>query len=337
MVSRMFIIAEAGVNHNGSLERALEMVRTAAECGADAVKFQTFRAEALVAASAPMAEYQKTNTGTDRSQLDMLRELELSTADFSAIRDECQRASIEFMSTPFDEVSADELDALGMQTWKIPSGELTNIELIQHVAKKRGRVILSTGMGTMDEVSDAIGWVRSAGQNDLWVLQCVSAYPAPFADLNLRAMHTMATAFGVRAGLSDHSLGIEAGIASAALGACCVEKHFTLSRQLPGPDHAASLEPSELQTMILSIRNIEAAMGSGEKLRTASEADTALVARRSWTLGEPVDADTPLTRSHLRLLRPGTGIAPKNLDSIVGKRLVAPRPAGHVLTEEDLR
>jgi len=381
VVKHTFIIAEAGVNHNGSLARALDLVRVAAEVGADAVKFQTFKAEALVSASAPMADYQKTNMGEDGAQLAMLKALELSFADFQAIAEECARCGIEFMSTPFDESSADELEQLGMTTWKIPSGEVTNLPLIRHIAGKPGRVILSTGMSDLEEVRMAVEAIRScvaksnlpppwggggfegasatektgAGslttpspcplplgsvgegvQNPLVILHCTSSYPAPFSSLNLRAMETLRREFDVETGLSDHSVGIEAAVAAVALGATFIEKHFTLDRNLPGPDHKASLEPGELKQMIQAIRNIEVALGDGEKRITGIELNTRDVARRSCVLVTDLSAGHVLTRSDITLRRPGTGIQPADLDNLIGKTLKRDIKQGELFAWEDL-
>ena len=388
MVKPVFIIAEAGVNHNGSLARALELVRVAAASGADAVKFQTFKAEALVSASAPMADYQKANTGEDGSQLAMLKALELSLSDFQEIANECERCGIEFMSTPFDEESADALASLGMQTWKIPSGEVTNLPLIQHIAAKPGRVILSTGMCDLEEVRQAVeavcnsspyagggGGSRSetegvssspregevaprsgdGGGNpgltplpdfvgtppckqggELVILHCTSSYPAPFATLNLRAMKTLKDAFDVEVGLSDHSEGIEAAIAAVAMGATCIEKHFTLDRTLPGPDHKASLEPDELKIMVQSIRNVELALGDGVKQITDVERNTRDVARRSCVAAHNLDPDQILTREDIELRRPGTGIPPAELEKLIGKRVRRAMVQGTILTWGDV-
>jgi N-acetylneuraminate synthase len=328
-----FIIAEAGVNHNGSVEMARHLIDVAAEAGADAVKFQTFRAEALVTASSPKAEYQLQTTSKQESQLDMLRRLELSRPAHRELQLYCHQRKISFLSTPFDESAVDFLDQLGVPAFKISSGDVTDIPLLEHVARKGKPVILSTGMSDIEEVRGAVQMIR-AGGCDLVLLQCVSNYPANPADVNLRAMQTMATEFDVPVGYSDHTTGIEVALAAVALGACVIEKHFTLDRDLPGPDHKASLEPSELAHMIEGIRKVEAALGDGRKARAASESDTARAARRSLTAAQEISAGTRLTRDMIAIQRPGTGLSPALLSSLVGRTLRIDVHAGSLLSLE---
>jgi N,N'-diacetyllegionaminate synthase len=335
--NRTFIIAEAGVNHNGSLAKALELIEVAASAQADAVKFQTFRAEDLVTSTAPKAEYQKRATGENQSQFEMLKSLELTMADFQVLFDHCQKHGIEFMSTPFDENSADELEGLGMSTFKIPSGELTNHPLIRHIAQKQKPVILSTGMATLDEVHQAVEAIRSVGNTQFQLLHCVSDYPADPATVNLRAMQVMRERFQVPVGFSDHTLGIHIPIAAVAMGASCIEKHFTLDKSLPGPDHQASLCPQELHQMVSQIREVESAFGNGIKQPTEAERKTALIARRSVVLAHDLPAGHLLTSSDLILRRPGTGLPPRELPYLVNRKLNLNLPKDHILQESDLK
>ncbi len=327
-----FIIAEAGVNHNGSFESAIELADVAKKAGADAVKYQTFKAESLTSKHAKKAEYQSVTTGSGESQQDMLRRLELSYDQFSQLKDYCDSIGIEFMSTPFDEASADFLHSIGMKRFKIPSGEATNPLLIQRVAGFGKPMILSTGMCNLGEVEQAIQWVRKTGSDaDLWILHCVSAYPADPSTMNLRAMATISQAFDVPTGFSDHSMGIHVSIAAAALGACCIEKHFTLDKYLPGPDHQASLEPQELATMIASIRDVESSLGDGVKRMMPNEENTAAVARKSWILGRDMRAGEAISATDLVLKRPGTGIPGARLEEILGRTLRADAEADTML------
>jgi N-acetylneuraminate synthase len=318
---RCFLIAEAGVNHNGDLGRALEMVRVAAEAGADAIKFQTFKSEALASRFAPKAEYQARNTGDQRSQLEMLKELELSAEAFQELKRACDEAGILFLSTPFEEESARFLDELGVAAFKVGSGELTNLPLLRALARSGRPLILSTGMATLEEVADAVEAVRGAGDPPLALLHCVSMYPAPCEEYNLRAMATMEAAFGVPVGLSDHTLGWEATLAAVALGASIIEKHFTLDRSLPGPDHLASLDPQELKEMITQLRRVESAMGDGLKRPTPSEANSRAVGRKSIVAAKALPAGHVLAATDLGVKRPGLGIPPGRLEALVGRRL----------------
>jgi N,N'-diacetyllegionaminate synthase len=303
------IIAEAGVNHDGLLERALALVDAAHAARADAVKFQTFRAEALVSPGAAKAEYQKQDRA-EESQLEMIRRLELPFDAFPAIQTRAAERGLLFLSTPFDELSADWLAQLEVPAFKVGSGDLTNLPFLRYLARRGVPLILSTGMSTLREVRDAVDAVRETAPVPLALLHCVSSYPADPADANLRAMATLAAAFEVPVGYSDHTAGIETALAAVALGACVVEKHLTLDRALPGPDHAASLEPDAFARMVEGIRTVERALGDGIKRPRPSEADAASVARRSLVITRDLEAGTVLDGSHVAIRRPGTGIPP---------------------------
>ena len=328
----VFVIAEAGVNHNGDLEMAKRLIDVAIKAGADAVKFQTFKAETLVTATAPKAEYQTQTTPVDESQLEMLRKLELSNEDHDELSAYCRRTGILFLSTPFDEDSADLLDALSVPVFKISSGDLTNTPLLEHVAKKRKPVILSTGMADLAEVRDAVETLNAAGCDEVVLLHCVSDYPADPADVNLRAIQTLRKTFNLPVGFSDHTQGLEVALAAAALGASVIEKHFTLDRNLPGPDHRASLEPDELTRFVSGIRTVESSLGSGEKVPTAREIETAKVARRSIVATQTIPAGTIVERNMIAAKRPGTGLPPARLNSIVGRKTRIEIPVGTLLT-----
>lgn len=322
-----FFIAEAGVNHNGSPEIALKLVETAARCGADAVKFQTFTAEKLVRRGAEKAAYQKAATG-EGDQFEMLKQLEMSPELHHALISRCEELDIEFMSTPFDEEAADFLLAAGMRRIKIPSGEITNWPFLRFLAKKNVPLILSTGMASLEEVveaADVIADVRAnlgltgALSSMLCILHCTSNYPAHSQDVNLRAMHTIAKATGLPVGYSDHTLGLAVSTAAVALGATVIEKHFTLDKTLPGPDHQASLDPEELAQLIAQIRVAELALGSDIKAPTASELPVRALVRRSVCLVRDVKAGERLSAQDLCLLRPGNGIPPAALDQVIGR------------------
>jgi len=332
-----FIIAEAGVNHNGNFDLAQQMVEVAARCGADAVKFQTFKAERLVAPNAPKAGYQLRATLTDESQFEMLRRLELSAAAHRELMHHCQKQGLLFMSTPFDEESADLLQDLGVALFKIPSGEITNLPFLAHVGCKGRPMIVSTGMSSLEEVAAAVRTIEEAGNRDLILLHCVSDYPANPADANLRAMSTMSETFHVPVGYSDHTPGIEVALAAVAMGACVIEKHFTLDRNLPGPDHRASLEPGELAALVRGIRIVEAALGHGRKEPAASEASAAAVARRSIVAAHDIPAGARLTGDMLTIKRPGTGLAPAMRSHLVGRIAAQDIPTNTILTWEMIR
>lgn len=323
------IIAEGGVNHNGSLEMALKLVREAAAAGADYVKFQTFKAERLVSPSARKADYQREACG-EGSQLDMLRRLELSENDFEKIAGECRRCGIGFMSTPFDDESIDALNRIGMDYWKIPSGEITNLPYLRKVASKGGKIILSTGMSTLAEVAEALRALTAAGAktSEIYLLHCTTQYPAPYESVNLRAMDTLRSLPCAGVGYSDHTRGTEVAVAAAALGAEIIEKHFTLDRSLPGPDHQASLNPVELREMVSQIRHIELALGSGEKIVAEAERGNIAVARRSIVARNRIEKGEILSEKNLAALRPGDGLSPMMWDEVVGTRAIRAFEAG---------
>lgn len=337
----VFFIAEAGVNHNGDAHRALAMVDAAASAGADAIKFQTFTAESLVSPLAQKADYQKRETG-DGTQFAMLKALEMSDDLHRALVERCAAAGIEFMSTPFDANALDFLASLGMKRIKVPSGEITNHPFLKAVAAKALPVILSTGMATMDEIHDAVAVIRGVwrtidAEPDLTILHCTSNYPAAPGDVNLRAMQTIAAQTGLPVGYSDHTLGLAVSTAAVAMGAMVIEKHFTLDRNLPGPDHRASLTTEEMAALILQIRDVEAALGSPVKAPTESELPVRAVARRSVCVRTSLPAGHCLTADDLVLLRPATGIPPRDLDSLPGQSLARPLDAGTPITRDDLR
>ena len=328
----VFIIAEAGVNHNGSLELAKKLVDAAVAAGADAVKFQTFVPEEVVSAAVARAPYQKANMrGREESQLEMIRRLALSEEDFRTLKDYCDRAGIVFLSTPFDCRSVDLLHALGVPLFKIPSGELTNHRFLRYVAARGKPLVVSTGMATLGEVEEAVEVLRQAGAQEITLLHCTTAYPAPYEEVNLRAMLTLKQAFGLPVGYSDHTLGIEVAVAAVALGACAVEKHFTLDRRMEGPDHKASLEPHELAALVGAIRNIEKALGDGIKRPGAGERENMPCARRSLVAAKDIAAGEVITEEKLAVRRPGTGIPPKMFDVVVGRRARVNIAAGTVL------
>lgn len=334
--SPCFVIAEAGVNHNGSLDMALQLVDAAAECGADAVKFQTFRADALATADAPKAAYQEAGTSPKDSQQAMLRALELSEADHRALQARCAERNILFLSTPFDEACGDLLERLDLPAFKLPSGELTNLPFLAHMARKERPLILSTGMATLEEVRTAVDTVRRHGAPPFALLHCLSNYPADPREANLRAMQTLQTEFQVPVGYSDHTPGHAIAWAAVAMGACILEKHFTLDRSLPGPDHRASLEVDELKALIEGLRLVEASFGDGVKRPSPTEADTARVARKSLVVVKPLPKGHVLAPEDLRMKRPGTGLPATALDQVLGRTLARDLAPDHLLTWEDL-
>ena len=315
-----FIIAEAGVNHNGSVEMAKKLIDTAKEAGVDAVKFQTFKTEEIVTKSAKKALYQKETTGLQESQYEMLKKLELKEDDFKELASYAEKRGIIFLSSPFDEESADLLEQLKVPVFKVGSGEITNFPLLKHIAKKEKPIILSTGMATLGEVEEALNVIRSEGVEDVILLHCVSNYPARIEDVNLRAMETLKQAFKNPVGFSDHTLGITAPIAAVALGACVIEKHFTLDRNSPGPDHKASLEPDELKEMVKTIRDVEKALGGGIKRPTKEEEEVKKVVRRSIVAKMDIFEGAIITEDMLDVKRPGMGIEPKYVDMVVGRK-----------------
>lgn len=319
----VYIIAEAGVNHNGSLALAEKLVDAAKDAGADCVKFQTFIAENIVSKNAMKADYQKQQTLPEETQHDMLKKLELSFDEFRQLKDYCKSKNIEFMSTAFDSESIDFLNSLGMATWKIPSGDITNLPYLMKIAKLSRPVILSTGMSTMEDIEAALKVLRENGSGNITVLHCTTEYPAPYGEVNLRAMQTIKQEFNVPVGYSDHTRGIEIPIAAVALGADIIEKHFTLDRTMEGPDHQASLEPDELKAMVRSIRNVEAALGSGIKLPAVSEKKNMAVARKSIIAKNDIKAGELFTEDNLTVKRPGSGISPMRWLEVIG--MTAPR------------
>jgi len=330
-----FIIAEAGVNHNGDLNLAHQLIDRAAQAGVDAVKFQTFTAQKLVTALAPKAEYQLQNTGSDESQFEMLRRLELSPEAHADLWEYCREKGLLFMSTPFDEESVDFLDQLGMKIVKVASGELTNVPLLIRIAKKGRPMIVSTGMASLDEVEAAVRTVKQYN-DQIALLHCVSEYPANPADVNLRAMQTMADNFDTVVGFSDHTLGIVAPLVAVALGASIIEKHFTLDRSLPGPDHRASLEPPELLKMVEGIRIAEAVLGDGRKQPTAAELRTAGVVRKSLVAARDIPAGTILTVDLIAMQRPGNGLPPAMRENLIGRTVRISLKQGTPFTLENL-
>jgi len=330
-----FVIAEAGVNHNGLLETAFSLVDVAFYAGADAVKFQTFRPELLASPTAGKAAYQQETTDASESQLAMLEKLALSFDDFAKVKAHCEKKGIIFLSTPFDYESAAFLDQLGMTCVKIPSGELVNLPFLAHIGSQKKPVILSTGMGSLEEVRAAVFTLEKAGCPGMAILQCVSNYPAAAADANLRAMHTLAQ-FGYPTGYSDHTLGIEVALASVALGAAVLEKHFTLDKAMEGPDHRCSLGPDELKALVAGVRAVQSSLGTGRKEAAVAERDTAMAARRSLFLRQAVAAGAVLRAEDLEALRPGDGISPAKFEQILGRKARHSLPARHKLTMEDL-
>ena len=331
---RCFVIAEAGVNHNGDLDLGRALVRAAADAGADAVKFQTFSAERLVTATAPKATYQIERTDPEETQRGMLQGLELGMHEHQELIKECARHNILFLSSPFDEESADLLAELDVVAYKVPSGEITNLPYLRHLASKRRPLIVSTGMSNMEEVASAVAAIRETADVPVVLLHCVSLYPAPAAGSNLRAMDTMRAAFGVPVGFSDHTEGSAIALAAVAMGADMIEKHLTTSRSLPGPDHAASLEPGELGLLIAEIRAVESARGDGVKRPLPAEAATAATARKSLVAAVDIPKGKVISRDMLAVKRPGTGLPPAQMETIVGRKARTTISAGSVITPE---
>jgi N-acetylneuraminate synthase/N,N'-diacetyllegionaminate synthase len=333
----VFVIAEAGVNHNGNLETALRLVDAAADAGADAVKFQTFKSEDLVVEAAEMAEYQKQNLGMQESQLAMLKKLELAEADYPALLARCRERNIIFLSTPHSgQGSLDFLARLNVPAFKFGSGELTNLPFLRSAARYGRPLILGTGMSTLDEVREAYEAMYAAGAREIVFLHCTSNYPCRLAEVNLRAMRTMAESLPTPVGYSDHTLDIQVPVMAVAMGASVIEKHFTLSRSMPGPDHASSLEPEELKRMVLAIRKAETILGSAHKRPNPSEFSTMAVARKSLVTIAPVRSGERFTASNVGIKRPGTGLLPKLYDRVLSYSAARDVPSGHVLTPDDV-
>jgi N,N'-diacetyllegionaminate synthase len=319
-MNKVFIIAEAGVNHNGSINLAKKLIDVASESGADAVKFQTFKAEKLVSKHAQKADYQKETTDKNESQFEMIKKLELDSDTHKELMAYCKTKNIIFLSTPFDHDSIDLLSDLGLEIFKIPSGEITNLPYLRHIGKLNKKVILSTGMADIGEIEDALDVLIAAGtkKENITVLHANTEYPTPMEDVNLKAMVTIGNTFDIAFGYSDHTLGIEVDIAAVALGACCIEKHFTLDKTMEGPDHKASLEPDELKAMVKAIRNIELALGSCVKKPSKSEIPNMQIARKSIVAKIDIKKGEILTEEKITIKRPGNGINPMRWDEIVG-------------------
>ena len=319
-MSKTLIIAEAGVNHNGSIDMAKRLIEAAAEAGVDYVKFQTFKSEKLVSRHATKADYQKANTGGEDSQLKMLQQLELSRDDHFLLIEHCKKCGIKFLSTAFDLESIEFLHSLNLDLWKIPSGEITNLPYLRSIAQKGGRVIMSTGMCDLSDIEAALKVLISNGtpEENITLLHCNTEYPTPWNDVNLRAMHDIAKRFNVPVGYSDHTRGIEVPIAAVALGATVIEKHFTLDNNLPGPDHKASLEPHQLKAMVDAIRHIECALGSGTKQVSESERKNMAIARKSIVAATEIKKGELFTPQNITVKRPGGGISPMKWDEVIG-------------------
>ena len=331
-MSSVYIIAEAGVNHNGDPDLAKKLISECAKAGADAVKFQTFKAETLVAKSALKADYQKNCTGSDESQFDMLKKLELDYDIHKELMSYAEAKGIQFLSSAFDLESIDLLDELGLPVFKIPSGEITNLPYLRKTARLGKKTILSTGMSSMEDIEAALTVLRENGAKEIVVLHCNTEYPTPMEDVNLKAMNTIGEAFNVEVGYSDHTLGIEVPIAAVALGAIVIEKHFTLDKTMPGPDHKASLEPNELKQMVAAIRNIEKALGDGIKVPTASEKRNMAVARKSIVAKKDISVNETFTEENLTIKRPGTGISPMEWDNVIGTKAAKKYMSDDVIT-----
>ncbi len=322
-MNKLLIIAEAGVNHNGSFVLAKKLVDKAVEAGADIIKFQTFKSQNLSSKFAAKAEYQKRQTGANESQLDMLKKLELSYDEFIELKGYCDEKGIEFLSTAFDGDSIEFLESLNMKRWKIPSGEITNLPYLIKIARTGKPVILSTGMSTMEDIRAAVTVLRENGSNDITLLHCTTEYPVPLNEVNLSAMLTIRNEFGVRVGYSDHTTIIDIPIAAVGMGAAVIEKHFTLDKNMEGPDHKASLEPGELKDMVIALRNVELAMGNGVKCPTDSERKNMIIARKSIIAKRNITQGEIFTEDNLTVKRPGNGISPMRWFAVIG--LKAPR------------
>ena len=316
--SPCFIIAEAGVNHNGNISLAKKLIDAAKDADVDAVKFQTFFTENLVTKTAPKAKYQKITTGAAGTQYEMLKNLELRKEEFIELKEYAEKAKIIFLSTPYGKESSDFLEQIGVSGFKISSAEITNIPLVTHIAKKALPMIVSTGMSTLGEVGEAVSVIKASKNNEIILLHCNFNYPAEIGEINLRAMETLRKAFGLPVGYSDHTLGVEVLVAAVALGACVIEKHFTLDRNLPGPDHRVSLEPDELEIMVKSIRNVEKALGSFIKQPSKSEAPNRKISRRSLVANRDISKGVRITKGMINIKRPGTGIMPKHYNAVIG-------------------
>ena len=331
-----YIIAEAGVNHNGDLELARQLIDVAVKAKADAVKFQTFKAELVAVTNAPKAEYQMETTNTSESQLDMIKSFELPPEAFAELQSYCQERGVTFISTPYDHQSVDLLDELDVPAFKLASAEIVNHPLLRYVARKGRPIILSTGMSYLSEVESAVRTILDTGNSQLMLLHCVSNYPAPSTDVNLEAMKTLSQAFDVPVGYSDHTRGLEVAYAAVALGASAIEKHFTLDKLMPGPDHRASMEPEELSRLVQGIRSVESALGNGVKVPMDSEKGNRATMRRSLYTKLNLDVGTILKDEDLIALRPGSGISPDQIDAVVGRKVRQAISTGSALAWSDL-
>ena len=333
---KTLIIAEAGVNHNGNFEMAKKLVDKAVEGGADIVKFQTCKAENVISRYADKAEYQKVTTGEADSQLEMVRKLMLTYEQYGQLKEYCDEKGIEFLSTAFDLPSVDYLHSIGMKRWKIPSGEITNLPLLIKIAGLHEPIIMSTGMSELSEVADAVKVLIENGASDITLLHCTTEYPAPYEDVNLKAMETMRDAFDLPVGYSDHTRGLEIPVAAVARGACIIEKHFTLSREMEGPDHKASIEPDELKQMVDMVRHVEAAIGDGVKKVSASEAKNQDIARKSIIASAKIKAGDVFTEENVTTKRPGNGINPMRWFELLGRRAKHDYEEDYLIEKDEL-
>lgn len=330
---RTFIIAEIGVNHNGDINLAKKMIKSASECGVDAVKFQTYVSEELVLKNAEKADYQKKNDSNE-SQFEMLKKLELSYDDFSQLKKYAQECGVLFLSSPFDRKSVDLLEKLEVSAYKLGSGELNNLELIEYVQSKNKPIILSTGMATLKEIKETYDFIKD--KSNLFLLHCITGYPTSFEETNLNFIKTLQKEFEIPIGFSDHSPGIELSIAAVALGACIIEKHFTIDKNLPGPDHKASLNSTEFKAMVDAIRHVEVAMGDGTRKLSENELNIKKVARKSIVLSKNISKGMVIKKDMLTIKRPGTGIPPNHINEVVGKRVLKDLKSQTMLKWEDL-
>lgn len=330
-----YIIAEAGVNHNGDIDKAKQLVLIAKNAGCDCVKFQTFLADKIVTKTAAKARYQIENTGNAETQYEMLKKLELSKRDYKELRDYCKKVGIDFMSTPFDEEAVDILEELGVTAYKLSSGDITNKSLIQYVGLKQKKIFLSTGMSTLDEVRKAIQWLQEVGNKNIVLLHCTSNYPAAYKSVNMQAMKTMHNIFSYEVGYSDHTNGVEIPFMAVSMGATVIEKHFTYDKNAEGPDHKASLEPNELDYMVKGIRHIEEAMGDGVKKPTLQELETRKVARKSLIWTHDMKVGDIISQDDICCKRPGVGIAPERKDDLIGKVISRNCYMDDLIKEED--
>lgn len=320
-MKKVLIIAEAGVNHNGDINLALEMISKAKNAGADIIKFQTAKPELVISRFAQKAEYQKKTTGSDESQLEMCKKIHLKFEDYFLVKETCDKEGIQFLSTPFDIESIHFLNDM-VPFWKIPSGEVTNYPYLVEIAKTGKPVVMSTGMCELSEIDSAIAVLKTNGTHEITLLHCNTQYPTPYKDVNLRAMETLRKRYSVKVGYSDHTQGIEVPIAAVALGAEVIEKHFTLDRTLPGPDHKASLEPDELAAMVKAIRNIEAALGNADKTVSDSERENIAIARKSIVAAKAIKKGELLNEKNITTKRPGTGLSPMFWNSVIGTKAI---------------